>query len=158
MIKYERTNLEEEQIEYVKIHEKDMTTKQMAKELNITPTKVGKIRRYLRYEIRQEKPFFNTSVQTKKFKKIPSLLYLYEISNDGVLRNVKSKRILKGTSDDYGYPTITFMNKSIVNHYGTHHKKRIHQLVMEAWGTEKPFPGAVIDHIDRNKKTIIFPI
>ncbi len=84
-----------------------------------------------------------------KFRKIKELDFLYEISNDGILRNVKSKRIIKGTKDDCGYWTIHIKNKALVAKYGNK-KYRIHQLVMFAWGTPKPFDDAVIDHIDRN--------
>jgi len=86
-----------------------------------------------------------------EFRKLKSLLFLYEISADGKLRNVKSKRVSNGTKDDCGYITFNFPSvKSIRNHYGGVKKFRCHQLVMEAWGKEKPFENARIDHIDRN--------
>lgn len=152
MIYYNKSYIKEEEVEFVLTEGKDMTLEQIGFALKITKSKVGVIRKYIRYEIYKEEPFFKTDVSNKKeYRKIPSLLFLYEISAGGTLRNVKSKRILRGTTDESGYLTISFMNRSITKHYGTHHKKRIHQLVMEAWGPPKPFPEAVIDHIDRNK-------
>lgn len=152
MVYYNKTRIRQEDIEFILNEGKNMTIKQISQIRGISPTKVGIIRRYIRYEIKKEEPFFEIDFSNqKKYRKIPSLLFLYEISSDGTLRNVKSKRILRGTIDDSGYPTVTFMNRSIIKHYGTHHKKRIHQLVMEVWGPPKPFPEAVIDHIDRNK-------
>ena len=82
-----------------------------------------------------------------KFRKIKSLAYLYEISNNGILRNTKSKRIIKGYFDKDGYLRYNFTNKNILTHH-----KFCHQLVMEAWGTPKPEWAECIDHINRNRK------
>ena len=81
------------------------------------------------------------------FRKLKSLAYLYEISNNGILRNTKSKKIIHGTFDKDGYLRYTFTNKHIeVKH------KFCHQLVMEAWGSPKPEWAECIDHVNRNKK------
>lgn len=83
-----------------------------------------------------------------KFRKIPSLNFLYEVSRDGVVRNIKSKKILKGTFDKDGYLRFGFHNKLL-------HKeiyKHCHQLVMEAWGTPKPEWAECIDHINQDRK------
>lgn len=84
----------------------------------------------------------------RKFRKIPSTNFLYEVSNDGVLRNVKSKRIVKGSigkekNNEYVHVHLAYGGKQ--------HHKRMHQLVMECWGPPCPGKGYVIDHIDGNK-------
>jgi hypothetical protein len=122
-----------------------------AEELGIPVSRVYKIRAYIKYYINKEvyNPY---STSNKKFRKLSSLLFLYEISDDGVLRNVKSKKVLHGTICD-GYKTFTFPKsfKSIYNSYNGVKKFRCHQLVMEAFGNSSPNSEYVIDHIDRNK-------
>lgn len=76
-----------------------------------------------------------------KYRKIPSLKFLYEISEDGEVRNVKSKKVLKPFNQK-GYLRMEF------GHRGP--KKYIHQLVMEVWGPPKPSEKHEIDHIDGN--------
>lgn len=39
----------------------------------------------------------------KEFRKVPSLKFLYEISRDGILRNVKSKKETKFDLEKNGY-------------------------------------------------------
>lgn len=85
----------------------------------------------------------------KEYRKIKSLNFLYEISSDGEVRNVKSKKILKYETDKDGYYRLTFNNKSL-SKQNIH--RFVHQLVMECWGPEKPGPEYQIDHIDRNRK------
>lgn len=85
----------------------------------------------------------------KKYRKLKSLKFLYEITNDGTIRNVKSKKILLPYTDKDGYLKMTFNNVCLDN---GHTKKFVHQLVMEAWGPEKPEWATSIDHIDRNRK------
>ena len=85
----------------------------------------------------------------KKYRKLKSLKFLYEITNDGTVRNVKSKKILKPYIDKDGYLKLNFYNVCLDNGQT---KKFIHQLVMEAWGPEKPEWATSIDHIDRNRK------
>lgn len=138
MIYYDKSYIKEEEVEFVLNEGKNMTLEQIGDTLGITKTKVGVIRKYIRYEINKEEPFFKTDKSNKKeYRKIPSLLFLYEISADGTLRNVKSKRILRGSTDNSGYPTITFMNRSIVKHYGTHHKKTYSSTGNGSLGTTK---------------------
>lgn len=90
----------------------------------------------------------NNSNLVREFRKIPSANFLYEISKDGVLRNVKSKRIIKGytgkeKNNEYLHVMLVYNGKG--------HHKRIHQLVMECWGSPCPGREYVIDHIDGNK-------
>ena len=76
-----------------------------------------------------------------KYRKIPSLKFLYEVSEDGEVRNVKSKKVRKPFYS-HGYARMEF------GHRGP--KKVIHRLVMETWGTPPPSPEHEIDHIDGN--------
>ena len=80
----------------------------------------------------------------REFRKVPSLQFLYEISEDGrYLRNVKSKRFLKPRlNQDYYEWIINVKGKSVA--------KKAHTLVAECWLGERP-EGYVIDHIDRDK-------
>ena len=42
-----------------------------------------------------------------KYRKIPSLKFLYEISKDGKIRNVKSKKFLKQRVNAKGYVEVS---------------------------------------------------
>ena len=68
----------------------------------------------------------------KNFRKIPSLKFLYEINEDGIVRNIKSKQICKPFIENNGYIRISFHNKSLCDT-----KKIIHfcldRLVAECW-------------------------
>lgn len=83
-----------------------------------------------------------------EMRKIKSLDFLYEISEDGrIFRNVKSKKQLKIKLD---------MHHSKTGYYVTfvRHKKKpkrimIHRVVAECWLGECP-QGYEVDHIDRN--------
>lgn len=82
-----------------------------------------------------------------EFRKLKSLNFLYEISKDGILRNIKSKKIKKYEIDKDGYKTYGFYKKTC----GTCRKMQ-HQLIMEAWGTPRPDWADCIDHINKDKK------
>ena len=84
----------------------------------------------------------------KEFRKLKSLKFLYEINANGVIRNVKSKKILKPDTIT-GYARIHINNKSL-SEKGIS-TVCVHHLVMDAWGTPKPGENYTIDHIDRNK-------
>lgn len=73
-------------------------------------------------------------------------MFMYEVSSDGIVRNIKSKKILKCYIDKDGYKRYTFNNKA----FGSIGKGE-HQLVLESWGPDKPEWANQIDHIDRNK-------
>lgn len=84
----------------------------------------------------------------REFRKIKSLLYLYEINGNGtILRNVKSKKHIQIKLDTHhskvGYYTGWVCIKGKVR------RCTIHKLVAECWLGEKP-KGYEIDHIDRN--------
>ena len=89
----------------------------------------------------------------KEFRKIPSLDFRYEVSRDGVVRNIKSKKIKKQQITQFGYYRTNYrVNKSNPNYKPNQGWDRpLHQLVMECWGPKKPSPNHIIDHIDRNK-------
>lgn len=89
----------------------------------------------------------------KEFRKIPSLDFRYEVSKDGVVRNVKSKKIKKQFITRFGYLRTSYrVNKTNPNYNKNQGWDRpLHQLVMECWGQKRPSPYHVIDHIDRNK-------
>lgn len=81
----------------------------------------------------------------REFRKIPSLKFLYEISEDGrIFRNVKSKKIIKQFLGRNGYWQVL----GSIN--GKKFIKAAHSLVAECWLGEKP-EGYEVDHIDRNK-------
>lgn len=83
-----------------------------------------------------------------EMRKIPSLDFLYEISEDGrILRNVKSKKqcniILDMHHSKVGYYA------AFVNYKGKRKRVMIHIAVAECWLGPKP-EGLEVDHIDRN--------
>lgn len=65
----------------------------------------------------------------KEFRKLKSLKFLYEINSDGVLRNVKSKKVIKGYTENNGYTRVRLECKSL----GGVVRTSIHQLVAEAF-------------------------
>ena len=84
----------------------------------------------------------------REFRKIPSLKFLYEVSEDGrIFRNVKSKKQNKIVVDYHhsskGY-CFTFICRE-----GKVQRIPIARVVAECWLGEKP-EGYEIDHIDRN--------
>lgn len=88
------------------------------------------------------------STANLEFRKIPSLDFLYEISEDGrLIRNVKSKRYLTIKLDMHhsrsGYYTVWFCrNKRVF-------RRSVHSMVAECWLGACP-EGMEIDHIDRD--------
>lgn len=82
-----------------------------------------------------------------EFRKIKSLKYLYEINEDGVLRNIKSKKIVTGYTEANGYQRVRIENKCL----GGVVRTSIHQLVAEAF-IPNPLGLPEINHIDTNKQ------
>lgn len=66
MIYYDKSYIKEEEVEFVLNEGKNMTLEQIGDTLGITKTKVGVIRKYIRYEINKEEPFLRQINQTKK--------------------------------------------------------------------------------------------
>ena len=80
-----------------------------------------------------------------KFRKIPSLKFLYEVSEDGrVVRNVKSKHHLRQEQVRGGYYRVS----PVLNGKQVH--RMVHLLVAECWLGQKP-EGLECDHIDRDR-------
>lgn len=90
----------------------------------------------------------------QEFRKIPSLDFRYEVSRDGIVRNVKSKKIKKQQVTIFGYLRTNYaVNKTNPHYKGKYGWDRpVHQLVMECWGQPRPSEDYIIDHIDRNKQ------
>lgn len=83
--------------------------------------------------------------ECREFRKIPSLKFLYEVSEDGrIFRNVKSKKQLKISQNADGYRVVSVTIKQ------QHKRVYIHDAVAECWWGEKP-DGLEVDHADRNK-------
>ena len=84
----------------------------------------------------------------REFRKIKSLKFLYEVSEDGrIFRNVKSKKQNKIIVDYHHTPAgycFTFICRE-----GKVQRIPIARVVAECWLGEKP-EGYEIDHIDRN--------
>ena len=83
-----------------------------------------------------------------EFRKIKSLLFLYEINSNGtIVRNVKSKRRTKIQSDKDGYHFCLF---TIGGRKGKTKRRTVASMVAECWIGDRP-EGYQVDHIDRNK-------
>lgn len=85
----------------------------------------------------------------KEFRKLKSLKFLYEINEDGVLRNVKSKKVINGYTERNGYQRVRIENKCL----GGIVRTSIHQLVAEAF-VPNPDPERFteVNHLDTNKQ------
>ena len=85
-----------------------------------------------------------------EFRKIPSLLYLYEVNENGtIFRNVKSKKQNKIILDmhhsrDGYYATFVCLKGKVK-------RIMIHRIVAECWLGPCP-EGYEVDHIDRNSR------
>ena len=80
-----------------------------------------------------------------EFRKIKSLKYLYEISEDGrIFRNIKSKKQLKLVKNNRNY----WLAFGSIN--GIKFTVTVHSLVAECWLGPCP-SNYEIDHIDKNK-------
>lgn len=89
-----------------------------------------------------------------EFRKIPSMNFLYEISEDGrIIRNVKSKRQLKISLDMHHSKSGYYVVWTCATIDGVKKVRRhmIHRLVAECWLGACP-EGFEVDHIDRNSK------
>ena len=64
-----------------------------------------------------------------EYRKIKSLKFLYEINENGTIRNVKSKKIVKGYKEKNGYIRVKFENKCL----GHIVRTSVHRLVAEAF-------------------------
>ena len=81
----------------------------------------------------------------REFRKIKSLNFLYEVSEDGrIVRNSRSKKCLNAMQNNCGYWKVNVRVK------GKTKQVYIHRLVAECWLGDCP-KGYEVDHIDRNK-------
>ena len=86
----------------------------------------------------------------REFRKIPSLKFLYEVSEDGrIFRNVKSKKQNK-IIVDYHHSTAGYCFTFICRNHKVQ-RIPIARVVAECWLGAKP-EGYEIDHIDRNSQ------
>lgn len=86
----------------------------------------------------------------REFRKIPSLKFLYEVSEDGrILRNVKSKKQNK-IIVDYHHSSAGYCFTFICRNHKVQ-RIPIARVVAECWLGSKP-EGYEIDHIDRNSR------
>lgn len=89
-------------------------------------------------------------ISNREFRKIPSLKFLYEISEDGrIFRNVKSKKQNKIIVDYHHSPSgycFTWICRD-----GKVQRIPIARVVAECWLGQKP-EGYEIDHIDRDSQ------
>ncbi len=89
-------------------------------------------------------------MSNREFRKIPSLKFLYEVSEDGrIFRNVKSKKQNK-IIVDYHHSTKGYCYTFICRN-GKVQRISIARVVAECWLGEKP-EGYEIDHRDRNSQ------
>jgi hypothetical protein len=69
---------------------------------------------------------------------------LYEVSDAGNVRNLKTGNLLKQKIDGFGFCTVTLYIK------GKRHKKSVHRLVANTF-IDNPRNYLRIDHIDNDK-------
>ncbi|MBO4779461.1 MAG: HNH endonuclease [Selenomonadaceae bacterium] len=87
---------------------------------------------------------------SREFRKIPSLKFLYEVSEDGrIFRNVKSKKQNK-IIVDYHHSSAGYCFTFICRNHVVQ-RIPIARVVAECWLGQKP-EGYEIDHIDRNSQ------
>lgn len=85
----------------------------------------------------------------KEFRKLKSLKFLYEINEDGVLRNVKSKKVINGYTEKNGYQRVKIENKCL----GGIVRTSIHRLVAEAFvPNPDPEKFTEVNHLDTDKQ------
>lgn len=87
-----------------------------------------------------------------EFRKIPSLNFLYEISEDGrIVRNVKSKKHIKIKLDMHHSKTgyYAFFVNTMIDGVRKVRRLMVHKIIAECWHGKCP-EGLEVDHIDRN--------
>lgn len=81
-----------------------------------------------------------------QWRKLKSLKFLYEINESGEIRNVKSKKPVRGYIEKNGYVRVKFENKCL----GCVIRTTVHRLVAEAF-IPNPNNLPEVNHIDRNR-------
>lgn len=69
----------------------------------------------------------------------------YAINSNGEIKSLRYGRLLKPSTNSSGYLYVNLINNRIKK------TTSVHKLVMEHFGTVKPFDEMIIDHIDGNK-------
>ena len=82
-----------------------------------------------------------------EYRKIKSLKFLYEVNSKGEIRNVKSKKPVKGYLEKNGYVRVTFENKCL----GRTVRTSVHRLVAEAF-LPNPDNLPEVNHKDSNRQ------
>lgn len=80
----------------------------------------------------------------EEWKDIKGYEELYQVSNLGSVKRVKTGRILKGSEDTKGYLRVTLSKNNTVSH------QRVHRLVAQAFISNTDNKPQV-NHIDENK-------
>lgn len=72
----------------------------------------------------------------QEFRKIPSLDFRYEVSRDGVVRNIKSKKVKKQFITRFGYYGTSYAVNKSNPHYrkGQGWERPLNDLIKECWG------------------------
>lgn len=94
-----------------------------------------------------------SAIQTEEWLPVPGYDGLYEVSNLGRVRSYhnfgfgrkKEPKLLKPTTDFYGYLQVTLCNNSV------HEQTKVHKIVALAFLGVNP-GGMQIDHINGNKE------
>lgn len=81
-----------------------------------------------------------------EYRKIKSLKFLYEVNEKGEIRNVKSKKPVKGYVERNGYVRVRFENKCL----GGVVRTSVHRIVAEAF-IPNPENLPEVNHIDSNR-------
>jgi hypothetical protein len=76
----------------------------------------------------------------------PNARGMYEVSDTGEVRNIKTGRVMKQSTDTKGYPQLE------LHAGGIGRTTKVHKLVAWAFLGEPPFDKAQVNHIDGNKK------
>lgn len=82
----------------------------------------------------------------EEFRKIPSLNYLYEVSDKGTVRNAITGKVVRGYVEKNGYRRIRIENKLL----GSVIRTSVHQLVAECF-IPNPDGKPYVNHKDLNK-------
>lgn len=82
-----------------------------------------------------------------EYRKIKSLKFLYEINSKGKIRNVKSKKPIRGYVEKNGYVRVRFENKCL----GGVVRTTVHRLVAEAF-IPNPYNLPEVNHKDGNRQ------
>lgn len=78
------------------------------------------------------------------WRKIKGFESLYEISNEGEVRNLKTGALITGSTNSYGYRVVRLRKN------GKNYDYKLHRLLAKTF-IENPFNYDCVNHIDGNK-------